>query len=147
MFGKNADSTSLDRHAHSVLQDGMTIVGTVDARGDVRFDGKLEGKITATERVTIGSSGVVTASVEANEVIVMGVVEGSIRARRRLELKKGAKVIGDVSTPVLVIEEGVFFHGNSNMKAEPEPAAFLGTVEGGAQQKKEEDGSYQQLYQ
>jgi cytoskeletal protein CcmA (bactofilin family) len=147
MFGKNADSASADRHAHSVLQEGMAIVGTVDAKGDVRFDGKLEGKLTATERVTIGSSGVLAASVEANEVIIMGVVEGSVRARRRLELKKGARVIGDVSAPVLVIEEGVFFHGNSNMKPEAEPAAFLGTVEGGAQQRKEEDGSHQQLYQ
>jgi cytoskeletal protein CcmA (bactofilin family) len=147
MFGKSSESTSSDRHSHSVLQDGLSIVGSVEAKGDVRFDGRLEGKISVSERLTIGVSGVMAASVEAGEVIVMGTVEGSIRARRRLELRKGAKVVGDVTTPILLIEEGVYFHGNSNMKAEAETPAFLGTVPGGAGQKKEEDEALQQLYQ
>lgn len=147
MFGKSTESASPDRHSHSVLQDGMTIVGTVEAQGDVRFDGRLEGKLLASERVTIGCSGNLLASVEAGEVIVMGSVEGSIRARKRLELKKGAKVVGDITTPVLVIEEGVYFHGNANMKLEAETPSFLGTVQGGAAQKKEGDDSLQQVYQ
>ena len=145
MFGKNSESTSSDRHSHSILQDGLTIVGNIEAKGDVRLDGRLEGKVVVSERLTIGASGVVTASIDAGEVVVMGRVEGSICARRRLELRKGAQMVGDVTTPILVIEEGVHFHGNSNMKAESDAASFLGTVEGGATRK--EDENYQQLYQ
>ena len=147
MFGKNPESPSTDRHSHSVLQEGMVIQGTVEARGDVRFDGRLEGKITVSERLTVGSSGSLVADVEANDVVVMGTIEGSIRARRRLELKKGARVVGDVTTPILVIEEGVHFHGNSNMGTEAEPSTFLGTVAGGAGTRTDETDSRQQIFQ
>jgi cytoskeletal protein CcmA (bactofilin family) len=125
----------------------MVIQGTIEARGEVRFDGRLEGKISVSERLTVGHSGALVADVEANEVIVMGSIEGTIRAKRRLELKKGARVVGDVTTPILVIEEGVHFHGNSHMGTESDPASFLGTVAGGATPKADEDSSRQQIYQ
>lgn len=146
MFGRGADAASSDRHAQSVLQEGITIKGTIEAMGDVRLDGRLEGGLSATERVTIGASGVLEANIEANEVVVMGTVEGRIRARKRLELKKGAKVIGDVATPQLVIEEGVLFHGNSNMRADSEPSSFLGTVEGRLAGESRDEGTYQKVY-
>jgi cytoskeletal protein CcmA (bactofilin family) len=69
-----------------------------------------------SERLTVGASGVLNADVEAGEVIVMGAVEGTIRAQRRLELRKGARVVGDIAAPILMIEEGVHFHGNCNMR-------------------------------
>ena len=119
MFGKSAEpavrSTGGEKHNQSILQDGVVIRGEVEAKGDVRLDGRLEGKIRVTERLTIGTGGAVKAEVEASEVIVMGKFEGTIRAKRRLELRKGAHVVGDVSTPCLIIEEGVHFEGNSKM--------------------------------
>ena len=125
MFGKGADPTSADKHAHSILQDGMRVEGTIEAKGDVRLDGCLEGKLIVSERVTVGASGVLKADVEAGEAIIMGTVEGSIRVERRLELRKGARVVGDVTTPILVIEEGVHFHGSSNMRPGETPSLKL----------------------
>lgn len=119
MFGKSSEptvrGTGGDRHNQSVLQEGVVVRGEVETKGDLRLDGKLEGKIRVTERLTIGASGSVNAEVEANEVIVMGSFEGSIRARNRLELRKGARVVGDVHSPSLIVEEGVFFEGHSKM--------------------------------
>ena len=131
MFSKPTDNDGRDRHNHSILQDGVTVKGEILANGDVRLDGTLDGKITATERVTIGATGVVKADVEAGEVVVMGSVEGKIRALRRLELRKGARMIGDVATPVLLIEEGVFFQGTSNMDPEALGNPSLGVLAGG----------------
>ena len=127
MFGRGNETASGDRHAHSILQDGMVVQGTLEAKGDVRLDGRLEGKIHVSERLTVGSSGVLHADVEAGEVIIMGVVEGTIRAHRRLELRKGARVVGDIAAPILMIEEGVHFHGNCNMRpgdVPPEAVVF-----------------------
>jgi len=119
MFGKSNDAaprpSAGDHHAQSILQEGVVVRGELEAKGDVRLDGRLEGKIVVSERLTIGNTGGVIAEVEANEVIVMGKFEGSIRARNRLELKKGARVVGDLSTANLVIEEGVHFEGTSKM--------------------------------
>jgi len=119
MFGKSTEpavrNSGGEKHNQSILQDGVTIRGDVDAKGDVRLDGCLEGKIRVSERLTIGTGGNVKAEVDASDVIVMGTFEGTIRAKRRLEPRKGARVVGDVSTPVLIIEEGVHFEGHSKM--------------------------------
>lgn len=123
MFGKSNEPTQRtatgggDRSGQSILQEGVLLRGDLEAKGDVRLDGRLDGKIKVTERLTIGSSGHVLAEVDAKEVIVMGRVEGSISATGRIELKKGAHVEGDLQSPVLVIEEGVYFDGRSRMGA------------------------------
>jgi cytoskeletal protein CcmA (bactofilin family) len=119
MFGTSSDAAPRtiagDHHAQSILQEGVVVRGELEAKGDVRLDGRLEGKIMVSDRLTIGTNGSLVADVEASEVIVMGKFEGSIRARTRLELKKGARVVGDIATASLVIEEGVHFEGTSKM--------------------------------
>jgi cytoskeletal protein CcmA (bactofilin family) len=118
VFGKAVEAARGDHRGHSILQEGMSIRGELDATGDVRLDGHLEGKISVSDRLTIGEGGNLVADVVAGEVVVMGSIQGNIQAHRRIEIRKGAVVVGDVTTPVLVIEEGVRFHGHSNMSAE-----------------------------
>jgi cytoskeletal protein CcmA (bactofilin family) len=131
MFNKATETISRDRHNHSIVQEGVTVKGEIQADGDVRLDGRLEGRISATERVTIGATGSLVADVEAGEVIIMGSVEGNVRAQKRLELKKGARVVGNITTPVLVVEEGVHFHGTSNMSPESASNLSFGILPGG----------------
>ncbi len=122
MFGKTSErprpSVSGDRTTESTLQEGVCVRGDLEACGDVRLNGSLEGRVSAAEVLTIGPSGTIRADLEAKEVVVMGTVEGSINATSRIELRKGARVLGDVSAPTLIIEEGVFFEGQCRM-AEP----------------------------
>ena len=124
MFGRSGEppqrssaAGSVDRTGQSILQEGVVVRGDMEAKGDVRLDGRLEGRIKTTERLTIGSSGHVVAEIDAKDVIVMGKVEGSIVATGRIELKKGAHIEGDLQSPVLVVEEGVYFDGHSRMGA------------------------------
>ena len=149
MFGKGAEASGGDRHVHSILQDGMVVQGTLDAKGDVRLDGRLEGKIRVTERLTVGTSGVLNADVEAGEAIIMGTVEGTIKAHRRLELRKGARVIGDICSPILMIEEGVHFHGNCNMRPSGPSVEGLGleSIATPGRDQSSDEKKYEQLYQ
>lgn len=119
MFGRQAETPvgSGGRHSQSILQEGVVVRGEFEAAGDVRLDGRLEGTVRITERVTIGANGSIVGALEAAEVTVLGSFEGTIVAQRRIELRKGARVIADLTTPSLVIEEGVHFHGNSCMEA------------------------------
>jgi cytoskeletal protein CcmA (bactofilin family) len=117
MFGKQMEAARTDRHGQSFLQEGMTINGEIQAEGELRVDGRVEGRIQISERLTVGSTGEITAEIVANEVVIEGSVTGKIRASRRLELRKGAKMIGDIVAPVLVIEEGAQFQGHSSMDA------------------------------
>jgi cytoskeletal protein CcmA (bactofilin family) len=50
-------------------------------------------------------------------------VSGNIRATNRIELHQPARVFGDLSAPVVIIDAGVIFHGNCNMEPKDDAAS------------------------
>lgn len=120
MFRKLPESGTT--RSQSIIQEGMVVRGEMKAEGDIRLDGTLEGAVSSKSRVTIGATGVIKADIEADEVLVMGQVQGKVTGQTRIELRKGARVEGDLCTQALVIEEGVFFQGFAQMSS-PRPAS------------------------
>jgi len=53
-----------------------------------------------------------------NVLIASGQVTGKITARERVQLRSKARIYGDMTTPVLVLEEGVVFDGHCKMMRE-----------------------------
>ena len=102
-----------DVQAH--LGQGSRVEGKLTFEGSVRIDGQVEGEISAQDTVIIGEGAEVTAQIHANTVVVQGRVNGDITARKRVELKAPATVVGNISTPSLVIHEGVVFEGHCSM--------------------------------
>ena len=47
----------------------------------------------------------------AREAVISGEVTGDVRAWDRIEIKKNASVVGDISTSKIMIEEGAYFKG------------------------------------
>lgn len=114
MFGKQEESSGQAR-SQSLIQEGVSLKGELRAEGDVRIEGSLEGNVITKARVIIGATGVIHADIDAGEVLVMGRLNGKIVGHRRIELRKGAHVEGEITTQALVIEEGVFFQGLAQM--------------------------------
>ena len=100
--------------ASAFLGPGSKITGTVKLDSTGRIEGEVEGEIHARDLV-IGESAVVKAMVQGATVVVHGTVTGDIRATSRLEIRRPAKVKGNISSPVLVIEEGASFEGKCAM--------------------------------
>jgi cytoskeletal protein CcmA (bactofilin family) len=98
-----APSTSVD--ASSVLE------GRLRCKQTLRIDGRVEGEIDCEKAVIVGEAARILASIEAEEVQISGVVEGNIAARRKITLERTAVVIGDLTTPGIVIEEGAKLKG------------------------------------
>lgn len=115
MFSKSTEAGVT--RSQSLIQEGMTVRGDMKAEGDVRLDGAIEGSLVSKSRVIIGGTGMIHADIEAAEILVMGRVHGKVIGHRRVELRKGAHVEGDITTQALVIEEGVFFRGLCQMTA------------------------------
>ncbi|MEE8540522.1 MAG: polymer-forming cytoskeletal protein, partial [Desulfobacterales bacterium] len=53
-----------------------------------------------------------------NIAVIMGKVNGTIDARKRIEIYPPASVVGDIRAPTILIESGVMFNGNCSMKAQ-----------------------------
>ena len=77
----------------------------------MRIEGQVEGEITAQDTLTIGESAVVNAQIVGNSVVIQGRVTGDVTARKRLEIRAPGKLFGNITTPSLVIQEGVVFEG------------------------------------
>jgi cytoskeletal protein CcmA (bactofilin family) len=54
-------------------------------------------------------------NIRAGQVLINGEVVGNVSAAERVELKRAARVFGDVEAPVVVVEEGVIFEGHCRM--------------------------------
>lgn len=97
------------------LGKGSKVEGKLTFEGSVRIDGQVDGEIQAQEAVIIGESAVLNAQVTAGTVILTGKLTGDVTARKRVELRAPARLVGNISTPCLVIHEGVIFEGRCSM--------------------------------
>ncbi len=111
----------------------LTIKGSVTGEEDLQIDGKVEGPVTIRGRLTVGSSGQLSAGVTARELAVYGKVSGNVDARDRVEIKRDGAVIGDIQTARISIEDGAIFKGRieigrsvPNQATKPERSPALG---------------------
>ena len=97
------------------LGKGSKMVGQLTFSGPAELDGHIEGEVVAQDRLVIGESAVIQAKVSGADIVIKGTVTGDIYATKRLSIKRPAKVVGNITTACLSIEEGVIFEGKSSM--------------------------------
>ena len=103
------------------LGSETTLEGKLAFEGTVRLDGHFKGTIESKDGVMIvGDRAVIQADILVHTATVSGEVSGNIRATSRIELHPPARVFGDLTAPVVVIDAGVVFHGNCTMKPNDE---------------------------
>lgn len=100
------------------LGRGSKVTGKLVFEGPVRIEGHVDGEITAQDTLTIGEHAVVNAAITGSAVVVHGRVTGDITAKKRLEIRAPGRLFGNISTPTLVIHEGVVFEGQCSMGGE-----------------------------
>ncbi len=114
------------------LGKGVDFKGVISFDGTVRVDGKLEGEIHSKGTLIIGEHAVVTGLITTGAMVSQGRVRATVTASEKIQLFKPAVLIGDIQTPSLSIEEGVHYHGFSNMgthqMAEETPTAESNNV-------------------
>jgi cytoskeletal protein CcmA (bactofilin family) len=91
------------------------IEGRYTFSGTVMLNGRFKGEISSTDMLIIGDKGVMNGNIRAGQVLINGEVVGNVSAAERVELKRAARVFGDVEAPVVVVEEGVIFEGHCRM--------------------------------
>jgi cytoskeletal protein CcmA (bactofilin family) len=114
----------------SILGPTLHFKGDLTAEEDLLIQGKVEGSITHTQRLTVGVQGTVKADIRAQLIVVEGTVDGDLQADKAIFIKETAKVIGNLYAPVISILEGASFSGNIDMdgkkaasSAKPEASA------------------------
>lgn len=105
----------------SVVAHDTAWKGEFDSEGSVHIHGRVEGAVRAKQDVFIAEEADVDAALTATNVIVAGLVKGTIRCSSRFEVLPQGRVSGDFHAPTLVVHEGAFVTGQFRMGAGEQP--------------------------
>jgi cytoskeletal protein CcmA (bactofilin family) len=109
----DSDPASSVRSGSAALGKNVTVKGQIFAREDLTIDGEVEGTVECHEhRLTIGPNARVQAGLKAREIIIQGSIQGNVEAADKIDIKKEAKLVGDIKTSRIVIEDGAYFKGS-----------------------------------
>ena len=100
----------------SVLGPTLKFRGELSAQEDLIVQGSVEGSITHTQSLTIGTDGTMKGDIRARVIVIDGKVEGDLYATESVNIRATAKVKGNVFAPRVGISEGAFFQGQIDMQ-------------------------------
>src|SRR3569623_7517 len=116
----------------TLLGRGSEFEGKLSFEGTVRVDGKLSGEIFTEDGLIIGEGAEVRAEINVGAVIIEGMVQGNIHAKRSVEIHTPGRVRGNNTPPSLYIEKGVMFDATCQMEPNaPAQGGALGRAGGG----------------
>lgn len=112
----------------TIIGKGAECNGDFSSEGSARIDGTINGDVKVTGTLIVGATGSISGDVEAHSAIVGGEIIGDVTVKDRTELTSTARLIGNISTVVIVIDENAIFQGSCNMNQEvpskrPKPAS------------------------
>src|SRR5499427_8676443 len=109
-----ATTTTADQ---ATIGKSLVIKGEVTGSESLYIDGRVEGSINlAGNRVTVGRNGVVSANINAREIVVLGKVRGNLTASDRVDIRSDGSLTGDVVAARISIEDGAFFKGGIDIR-------------------------------
>ena len=121
-LGKDSDRRGqaplLERGMTAVLELGVEVDGKMQiSSGTVRLNTTFKGEIVGQGAVVVGEQGEVEASIQANSITIRGKVKGAVCASEKLEIQEHGVLLGDIDTPILIVEPGGYFDGHCHMPA------------------------------
>ena len=99
----------------SLLSKEVKIEGDIQGNENLQIEGKLKGSIKITGDIYVGLTGVVEANVEADNIVIQGLISGNVMARKQLQIQATGKLMGDCTAQTIDIREGALFEGRSKM--------------------------------
>lgn len=95
---------------------GTTLTGETEFHAMLRVDGHLIGTVSSdTGTLIIGTNGQVDANILVAAAMINGTVNGDILATEKLHLGRTARVMGNIQSPRLIVEEGAVLEGSCSM--------------------------------
>jgi cytoskeletal protein CcmA (bactofilin family) len=95
---------------------GTSLTGDTSFQMMLRVDGHLTGTVSSDGgTLIVGNNGKLDANVSVGVAQINGTVNGDISATDKIQLGRTARVVGNIATPKLIIEDGALFEGGCTM--------------------------------
>ena len=99
-------SNKTEGQISSILSPEVEIHGDVIASGSMLIYGKVLGSIKALGTVRTAKGSLVKGNISAKNAMVNGTVEGDLIVEKKVTLGSKSKLLGNLNSQILVIEEG-----------------------------------------
>jgi len=107
----------MNTNEQATIGKSLVIKGEVSGSESLYIDGRVEGSINLPgNRLTVGRNGVVSANINAREIVVIGKVKGNLQASDRVDIRNEGSLTGDVVAQRISIEDGAFFKGGIDIQ-------------------------------
>lgn len=107
--------TSPATQLNAFLGRGCIYEGKLTFEGRVRIDGKFTGEIFSNDTLEVGPDAEIEAEIDVANCIIAGHVDGNIKARVRCDLRTPGVILGNITAPIITMDEGVRFDGEMRM--------------------------------
>jgi cytoskeletal protein CcmA (bactofilin family) len=104
-------ATRNDVPNNSIIGENSVFEGRFYVSGSILIEGKFDGEIKTEDHLTVGPTGKVKTDIYARRVTIGGTLIGNITATEEVDLLANGKVLGNIVTPKLNVEDGVLIQG------------------------------------
>jgi cytoskeletal protein CcmA (bactofilin family) len=97
---------------------GPTIVikGKLKSDEDLIVKGRIEAEIQSSKALFVENSGIIKANIKVKSAKLSGVLVGNITAEERVEILSDGRMVGDLTAPKIIINDGAAFRGRIDMQ-------------------------------
>jgi cytoskeletal protein CcmA (bactofilin family) len=78
----------------------------------------IEGYVTASEMLTVGTDSVIIGDLSANDGVIAGKVKGNIDVKSDVQIASGAIILGDISASSINVERGAVIQGSVKIRSD-----------------------------
>jgi cytoskeletal protein CcmA (bactofilin family) len=97
---------------------GPTIVikGKLRSDEDLIVKGRVEAEISSSKALLVENSGIIKANIKVKSARISGVLVGNVTAEERVEIAPDGRMVGDLTAPKIIINDGAAFRGRIDMQ-------------------------------
>ena len=110
MLRNNSDSK-----INSIIGPEVEVDGDVRVVGSILIYGKINGGVKATGSVRTARGSCIKGNIESKDANISGKIDGDLKVENKTILEKNCDLRGNLTTGIVVIEEGANFDGICNM--------------------------------
>ena len=114
---------------YSKIDKNTTLRGNINAKSDIRIDGKVEGELITTGKIILGKDAQVKGKIRCANADIEGVFEGELTLSGTLILKMGSNLQGKVLIQKLIVESGAIFNASCSMHSAEDGVKKLKNVD------------------
>lgn len=111
----------MSRPPEGTIGPQLLVHGRVRGKADLAIEGGVEGSVELEGNVVVSATGSVTGPVSATALDVAGEIAGEVAARREVVVRSSGRILGDVRTPCLVLDDGAYLDGMVETTSEEGP--------------------------